>query len=136
MKSGPLVTALPPPNAQELEGYFDNLAAAATNEKAVLEQLVTNNTQLTEANAVLTEAVKQLSADYRSLRQDVNKIRKVAGGGRGGDRERGNDRERPGQPRKATPCPNCKRDVYHFADDCFELEKNASKRPSNWRSCL
>ena len=30
-----------------LEGYLENLAAAATNAKSVLDQLVTNNTKLT-----------------------------------------------------------------------------------------
>ena len=33
-----------------LEGYFDNLAAAAVNEKSVLEQLVVNNTKLVAKN--------------------------------------------------------------------------------------
>ena len=55
----------PPPDAQlpldaqhegagetmnSLEGYFTNLAAAATNEKELLTQLVLNNTTLTTTN--------------------------------------------------------------------------------------
>ena len=36
-----------------LEGYFDNLAAVAVNEKLVLEQLVTNNTKLAAYNEYL-----------------------------------------------------------------------------------
>ena len=33
-----------------LEGYFDNLAVAAVNEKFVLQQLVLNNTELATSN--------------------------------------------------------------------------------------
>ena len=41
-----------------LEGYFDNLAAAAVNEKLVLEQLVANNTKLAANNESLVVMVK------------------------------------------------------------------------------
>ena len=34
-----------------LKGYFENLATAATNEKAVLEELMTNFVTLTTTNA-------------------------------------------------------------------------------------
>ena len=37
-------------DVKTLEGYFDNLAAAATNQKDVLNQLVLNNTMLTNTN--------------------------------------------------------------------------------------
>ena len=36
-----------------LEGYFDNLAAAAVNEKSVLQQLVLNNNNLAASNKIL-----------------------------------------------------------------------------------
>ena len=35
---------------EALDGYFDNLAAAATNEKLVLEDLVANLATLTTSN--------------------------------------------------------------------------------------
>ena len=41
-----------------LEGYFDNLAAAAVNEKSVLEQLVENNTKLAANNKSLVVVSK------------------------------------------------------------------------------
>ena len=43
---------------KSLEGYFDNLAAAAVNKKLVLEKLVTNNTKLAAANENLVAIVK------------------------------------------------------------------------------
>ena len=47
------VAAPPPPNAKDLDWYFDNLAAAATNKKAVLGQLAANNATLTETCIIL-----------------------------------------------------------------------------------
>ena len=41
-----------------LEGYFDNLAAAAVNEKSVLYQIVANNTKLASTNEDLVAIVK------------------------------------------------------------------------------
>ena len=41
-----------------LEGYFDNLAAAAVNNKSVLEQLVANNAKLAATNKELVTIVK------------------------------------------------------------------------------
>ena len=42
---------------KSLEGNFDNLAAAAANEKSVLEQLVLNNTKLATSNEILVALV-------------------------------------------------------------------------------
>ena len=41
-----------------LEGYFDNLVAAAVNKKSVLEQLVANNNKLAATNEELVAIVK------------------------------------------------------------------------------
>ena len=41
-----------------LEEYFDNLAAASTNEKTVLEQLVACNAKLAATNEELVAVVK------------------------------------------------------------------------------
>ena len=43
-----------------LDRYFDNLAAAAANEKAVLEELVTNLTTLTSSNSEMDATIKKL----------------------------------------------------------------------------
>ena len=46
-------------NVKTLEGYFNNLSAAATNEKDVLKQLVLNNTTLAASNKSLVDLVKK-----------------------------------------------------------------------------
>ena len=46
-------------NVKNLEGYFNNLAAAATNETDVLKQLVLNNTTLATSNESLVALVKK-----------------------------------------------------------------------------
>ena len=50
-----------------LEGYFDNLAAKAVNEKGVLQQLVLNNTTFATSNESLVALVKKLSGDIKDL---------------------------------------------------------------------
>ena len=42
-----------------LEGYFDNIAAAAANDKSVLKQLVANNTKLATTNEDLVAIIKK-----------------------------------------------------------------------------
>ena len=44
-----------PPMRANLEGYFDNLAAAAMNEKQVLEDLVKYVSKVTTSNEALTQ---------------------------------------------------------------------------------
>ena len=44
---------------KDLEGYFDNLTAAATNKKLVLDQLVANNAKLAATNKYLVAIVKK-----------------------------------------------------------------------------
>ena len=44
----------------EIEGFFDNLSAAATNDKDVLAQLADNNTKLVNKNEELAASVKRL----------------------------------------------------------------------------
>ena len=43
---------------EALDGYFDNLAAAAKNKKAVLEQLFTNISTLATSNAEMVDRIK------------------------------------------------------------------------------
>ena len=129
------VTAPPPPNTNDLAGYFDNLAAAATNEKAVLDQLVASNATLTTTNAEMADAIKSLQANVQMLRQELLGFKTLLANGRRRDGGRGGDRGTGGgRPKKL--CPNCKREVYHLPADCFELEGNKSKRPAGWRSCM
>ena len=95
-----------------LEGYFDNLAAVAVNEKLVLEQLVANNTKLAASNESLVAMVKKLTEDIKNLEQDNSRLKK------GGQISRG-----------LTACHHCKKDGYHTPDACYELVKNKDKRP-------
>ena len=46
-------------DVKTIKGYFDNLAAAAVNEKDVLKQLVLNNTTLATSNKSLEALVKK-----------------------------------------------------------------------------
>ena len=59
-----------------LEGYYDNLAAAAVNEKSVLEQLVLNNTKLAASNKSRVTMVKKLTGDIKNLERDNSRLKK------------------------------------------------------------
>ena len=48
-----------------LEGYFDNLAASAINEKSVLDQLVANNAKIAATNEELVVIVKNVPTRLR-----------------------------------------------------------------------
>jgi hypothetical protein len=50
-----------------LDEYLDNLAAAATNERTTLAQLIENNATLTTSIATLTASVASLTAAYTIL---------------------------------------------------------------------
>ena len=47
-----------------LEGYFDTLAAAAVNEKSMLQQMVLNNNTLTTSNEILVDLVKNINQQH------------------------------------------------------------------------
>ena len=53
-------------DVKTLKGYFDNLAAAAVNEKYVLKQLVLNNTTLATSNESLVALVKKRTTKSRT----------------------------------------------------------------------
>ena len=98
-----------------MEGFFDNLAAAATNEKAVLAQLTDNNTKLVNMNEELAASVKKLTNENRQLQQEINTLRRRVGGNtdRGGNTA--NNTRGSGS---ICHCPNFKREVYHAPDTC------------------
>ena len=60
-----------------LEGYFDNLAAAAVNEKGVLKQIVLNNTTMSMSNESLVTLVKNLSNNIKNLEPEVSRMKNV-----------------------------------------------------------
>ena len=105
---------------KSLEGYFDNLAAAAVNERSVLEKLVGNNTKLAANNESLVAMVKKLTGDIKNLERENSRLKKV----------------RQVSGRGPTLCHNFKKEGYHQPDACYKLAKNKGKRPPGWRSSL
>ena len=61
---------------ESFNGYFNNLAAEAIKEKAVLEELVTNITTLTNRNAEMDDTIKKLAGGKRQLQQHLNSFQK------------------------------------------------------------
>ena len=107
-------------NINTLEGYFTNLAAATTNEKELLNQLVLNNTTLTNSNESLVDLVKKQANDLKNLERELARLKKPQASARN----------------PPTLCANCKKEGYHQPQDCYELAKNKDKRPPGWRSTL
>ena len=99
-----------------LEGYFDNLTAAAVNEKSVLQQLVLNNTTLTTSNESLVSLVKKLTGDIKNLERENLCLKK---GGKV-------------SIRNTAICKNCKKGGFHQPEACYELLVNKGKRPPGW----
>ena len=60
-----------PPMGANLEGYFDNLAAAVMNEKQVLEDLVKSMSKVTTANEALTQTNATLTHQLAILQTMV-----------------------------------------------------------------
>ena len=118
--SAAAATSGPPECA--LEGYFDALAAAASTYQNVLAELVESVAKVTKTNAELVQAVASLTKANEVLRNP---------GQQGGRSDRGGGDWKPKKYRK-----NCKMEVLHAPDDCFELEKNKERRFRGWVSCL
>ena len=91
--------------------------------------------ELVKANAALTASVATLTKTNETLTKTVERLSNTTAGGSGGSGDgsvvRGGD-----APRDKRLCRNCKRVVYHFLNECFELKKNAAKRPPGWKSVL
>ena len=102
-----------------LGGYFYNLAAAAVNEKLVLEQPVVNNTKLVANNENLVAMVKKLTSHIKNLERENSRLKK---GGK--------------IIRVPTICHHCKKEGYHAPDACYELVNSKDKRLPGWRSSL
>jgi len=63
----PMESDITPETLAKLDGYLDNLAAAATTEKTTLNQLIENNATLTANVTSLTASVAALTAAYATL---------------------------------------------------------------------
>ena len=101
-----------PPTGMEMtdvmKSYFDNLAAAATNDNTVLETLVSSDTELTTTNAELTHTIMGLTSKNEELQRSVNVLNN-----RVGEKSSAHSGETPSVPKM---CPNCKKVVYHKPD--------------------
>ena len=107
-----------------IEEYFENLAAAATNKKSFLEQIVANNSKLAAINEELVVIVQKNSNENKDLQRETYHLKKT-------------DASRATQGKRGpTLYPNYKKEGYHVPDACFELEKNKDKRPPGWKSWL
>jgi hypothetical protein len=63
-----------------LDGYLDNLAAAATTERTTLAQLIENNATLTASVTSLTASVASLTSAYAILAAGSDNMPKPTGG--------------------------------------------------------
>ena len=99
-----------------MESYFENLAAAATSDKFVLETLVKSNAKLTATNAELAHKIMGLTSKNEELQRTMNSL----------NQKLGKPSTTPsGEPPRVTElCPNCNKVVYHKPDGCFHLNKN------------
>ena len=60
-----------------LNGYFDNVVAAATNKKKFLEELVTKITTLTTSNPDMEDTIKKLTVENLQLQQQLTSLRNL-----------------------------------------------------------
>ena len=101
---------IPQLSVAELDWYFSSLANAATTEKYILAALVKNNATLVTSNASLTATVANLQKQLANIGKTPHQ-----------------------EPtRQRSNFPNCKKEVYHSLEDCYELKKNAHLRHPGW----
>ena len=73
--------AMPPNEAaiERLDDYLDNIANAATNEKAVLKELVATNAKQAETISTQAQNIKSLTHQVAKLHEQVNSLKNKAG---------------------------------------------------------
>ena len=106
-------------NKDDLEDYSDNLAAAATTEKVVLEQLTSKNATLTTNSKVLVATNTKLVAEVTNL---TRKLGRNMGGDTSGT---------VADKRIPMTCSHCKKEGFRKPEACLDLGMNVSKRPTN-----
>ena len=117
---------------EALGGYFDNLAAAETNKKAVLEEVVTNFNTITTSNSEMANTIKELAWENCQLQQQLKSFQKK----QPQEDLRGARKRQPAVGRDKKLCPNCKQEVWHRSNDFFELANNTARRPLGWTTRL
>ena len=117
---------------------FKDAALAAAEEEgetsAIMFALLQEQHR-TQLEAMATANQKAMDAMFERM----NAI--VAGNGKGQDKETtppaGNvnpGNSNGGTKRNKKKCPHCGKHVFHKPADCYELEANASKRWTGWKS--
>ena len=109
---------------KSLERYFDNLAAATTNKKTVIEQLFTSNAKLAATNEELVAVDKKVTNNSKDLQQECNRLKK-----------RGGRRATQGK-RNPTLCHHCKKEGYHDPSACFDIVNNKHNCPPGRKNGL
>ena len=108
----------------DIEACFDNMAASAKVQSETFDSLVKSNASLAKSVQALTEANKKLTAQLAETNKNRSKGKPADG---------------------AKPCRHCKnknmgstskKQPKHLDKECWELPYNASKRPTDWASCL
>jgi hypothetical protein len=74
-------SAVPPSEAamERLDDYLDNIANAATNEKAVLEELVATNSKQAETISTQAQNIKSLTHQVQKLHEQISSLKKGSG---------------------------------------------------------
>ena len=121
---------------EQIQQMSEAFTGAAGTMKEVMERLKEANAEiksLTQINANLTNNIKQLTENNKTLAAALKELSGKKGdtggtrtGGRGGNSNPNGEK-----------CNICK--MVHqkpFKDHCWELERNADKRPADWVSRL
>ena len=106
-------------NKDDLEYYFDNIAAAMTTEKVVLAQLTAAIAAMTINNEAL------VATNFKLVAEVTNITRRLGQNFDGATSVNMPDKQSP------KTCPHCKKEGFHKPDTFLELAKNASRRPPN-----
>ena len=108
-------------NKDDLEDYFDNLAATATTEKVVLSQITAAIAVMKINNEALVATNSKLVAEVTNLTRRLGRNSNGATSGNTLDK------------RSPKTFPDCKKESFHKPDTCLELTKNAIRRSTNWK---
>jgi len=74
-------SAEPPSEAamERLDDYLDNIANAATNEKAVLKELVATNSKQSETISTQAQNIKSLTHQVQKLHEQISSLKNRSG---------------------------------------------------------
>ena len=107
-------------NKDDLEDYFDNIAAAATTEKVVLAQLTAAIAAITINNEALVATDSKLVAEVTTPTRRL-----------GRNPDGATSTNTPTDKQIPKTCPHCKKEGFHKPATCLELSNNAIRRPPN-----